>query len=89
MQTVYNRNNINLNYLNNYVNFFLNDNHLYLHNTIYDKKVTIISANKNLKELIIALHKGINNSDLIKILKKITNSPKTLYEYLLQNFIIE
>ena len=89
MQIVYNQTNINLNYLNNYVKFFLDKNSLYLYNTIYEKKVTLTSPNKNLKEFLIATHKGSNNNELIEILKKISNNPEELYEYLLQNFIIE
>lgn len=89
MQIVYNKNNINLNYLNNYVKFFLDGNCLYLHNTIYNKKVILNGKNDDLKEFIVVLHRGINYSKFIKVLEKLSNSPTELYEYLLQNFIVE
>ncbi len=89
MQIVYNKNNINLNYLNNYVKFFIDDGYLYLYNTLYNKEVILKSSNNNLKELLTALHRGTNYKQLIKILKKISEKPKNLYEYLLRNFIVE
>lgn len=89
MQVVYNKKNINLNYLNNYVKIFINDDYLYLYNTLYNKKVILKSSNNNLKELLTALHCGTNYEQLIIILKKISKEPKKLYEYLLQNFIVE
>ena len=89
MQIVYNKNNINLNYLNNYVKFFIDDNYLYLYNTLYNKKVVLKSSNNNLKELLTALHRGTNYEQLLKILQKISEKPRDLYEYLLQNFIVE
>lgn len=89
MQIVYNKNTIKLNYLNNYVKFFIDDGYLYLYNTLYNKKVILKSSNDNLKELLTALHRGTNYKQLIKILQKISEKPKNLYEYLLQNFIVE
>ncbi len=89
MQVVYNKNNINLNYLNNYVKFFIDDDYLCLYNTLYNKKVVLKSSNNNLKELLTALHRGTNYKQVIKILQKISDNPKDLYEYLLQNFIVE
>ncbi len=89
MQVVYNKNNINLNYLNNYVKYFVNDDCLYLYNTLYNKKIILKSSNNNLQELLMKLHRGINYKQLIKILQKISNKPENLYEYLLQNFIVE
>jgi len=89
MQVVYNKNNINLNYLNSYVKFFLDGNYLCLYNTLYNKKVILKSSNNNLKNLLEALHRGVNYKQLIKILQKISVKPRDLYEYLLQNFIVE
>ena len=89
MQVIYNKNNINLNYLNNYVQFFINDDYLYLYNTLYNKQIALKSSNSNLKELLNALHHGTTYQKLIKILQKISETPKNLYEYLLQNFIVE
>ena len=89
MQVVYNKNNINLNYLNSYVKYFIEDDYLYLYNTIYNKKVILKSSNNNLKELITILCQGTNYNQLIKALQKISENPESLYEYLLQNFIVE
>lgn len=89
MQVVYNENNVNLNYLNAYVKFFIDDDYLYLYNTLYNKKVILKSSNNNLKELLTVLRRGINYKQLIGILQKISDKPKNLYEYLLQNFIVE
>ena len=89
MQVAYNKNNIVLNYLNSYVKFFLKDDCLYLHNTLYNKKITLKSSNENLKLLLTKLNQGTNYKELIKTLQKISKNPKELYEYLLQNFIVE
>lgn len=89
MQVVYNKNNINLNYLNNYVKFFMGDDYLYLYNPLYNKKVILKSSISNSKELLTALNHGTNYEQLIIILQKISKKPKKLYEYLLQNFIVE
>ena len=89
MQVVYNKKNINLNYLNAYVKSFIDDDYLYLYNTLYNKKLILKSSNNNLKELLVVLHRGTNYRQLIKILQKISDRPKNLYEYLLQNFIVE
>ena len=89
MPIIYTKNNINLNFINNYVKFFLKDNCLYLNNTIYNKEIILNSSNASLKELLIVLHNGVNTEELIKVLSKISSKPKELYEYLLQNFIIE
>ena len=89
MQIVYNKKNINLNYLNCYVKFFIDENQLFLHNTIYDKKVVLTGSNKDLKKVLTVLHTGISESKFIKVLGNITSKPKDLYEYLLQNFIVE
>ena len=89
MQVVYNKKNINLNYLNAYVKSFIDNDYLYLYNTLYNKKLILKSSNNNLKELLAVLHRGTNYRQLIKILQKISDRPKNLYEYLLQNFIVE
>ena len=89
MQTIYNKDNINLNYMNNYVEFFFENNKLHLCNTLYNKELIISGDNKVLNELIKSLNNGIDNNGLIKILSKLTDKPETLYEYLLKNFIIE
>ena len=89
MQTIYTKENINLNYLNNYVKYKINLNILNLYNTLYNKKVNIKGDNNILKELIFNLEKGIDNDKLYNILSKLTDKPDALYEYLLQNFIIE
>lgn len=89
MQNVYKKENINYNYLNNYVKFSLKGNYLYLYNTIYDKEVTLEGKNEDLKEFINLIIHGIDNHNILIILTKISNKPKELYEYLLQNFIIE
>ena len=89
MQTIYTKDNINLNYLNNYVKYNLTSNVLNLYNTLYNKEVNINGDNNILKELIIKLQKGINNDELYIILSKLTDKPDILFEYLLQNFIIE
>ena len=89
MRIVYTKDNIDLNYMNNYTKFNLNGNILKFYNTLYDKEVSIKGDNKVLKELIMSLGKGITNDKLYKILSKLTDKPDTLYEYLLQNFIIE
>jgi len=89
MQIVYNKNNINLNYLNSYVKVFIDDSYLYLYNTIYNKEVILKCSNNIINELLTALYRGTNYKQLIKILRKISDKPKKLYEYLLQNFIVE
>ena len=89
MRIVYTKDNIDLNYMNNYAKFNLNGNILKFYNTLYDKEVSIKGDNKVLKELIMSLGKGITNDKLYIILSKLTDKPDTLYEYLLQNFIIE
>lgn len=89
MRIVYTKDNIDLNYMNNYTKFNLNGNILNFYNTLYDKEVSIKGDNKVLKELIMSLGKGISNDKLYNILSKLTDKPDTLYEYLLQNFIIE
>lgn len=89
MQTIYNRSNINLNYLNNYVKYILENNKVYLYNTLYSKELVINGDNSILKELINNLKKGINNDNLLKILYKLTDKPDMLFQYLLQKFIIE
>lgn len=89
MQIIYTKDNINLNYLNNYVKYSLNNNCLDLYNTIYDKEVILKGDNTNLKELLSSLIKGIDTNNLLKIINKLSNKPESLYEYLLQNFIIE
>lgn len=89
MQTIYNKDNIKLNYLNAYVMCYLNNDNLYLYNTLYNKKVTIKSSNKYLRDLLTSLHRGVNYNNLIEILQNISKNPKELYMYLLQNFIVE
>ena len=89
MQTIYNKNNINLNYLNNYVKYTLVSKRLYLYNTLYNKEIAICGDNSVLNELINGLLKGIENDDLLKILSKLTDKYQLLYQYLIKNFIIE
>ena len=89
MQTIYNKSNIDLNYLKNYVKYTLVLKRLYLYNTIYNKEVTICGDNSVLNELINGLLKGIGNDDLLKLLSKLTDKSRLLYQYLLKNFIIE
>ena len=89
MQTIYKKENISLNYLNNYVKFSLLNNHLHLYNTIYDKSFTLEGENTYLKEFLVAITHGVNTPNLLNLLKKISTNPTELYEYLLQNFIIE
>lgn len=89
MQTVYNEDNINLNYLNNYVKYYIDNNILYLYNTLYNKQITLNGSNKELNDIISSLHHGVDYKELINYLKKINNNPEETYEYLLQNFIIE
>ena len=89
MQPIYNMKNIDLNYLNSYVKYYVEDNSLYLHNTLYNKNVILNGSNETLKELIIVLQQGATYKQLIKILQKISEKSSELYEYLLQNFIVE
>ena len=89
MQTIYSKDNINLNFINNYVKFSIQDNKLYLYNTLYNKELSINGDNRVLNELIEKLRNGIDDEGLLEILSKLTDKPKTLYEYLLKNFILE
>lgn len=89
MQISYDENNINLNYLNNYVKYFYEERKLFLYNTLYNKTVIITGNLENLKELIINLENGIETEELLKVISKINKNNKDLYQYLLQNFIIE
>jgi len=89
MQNIYRKDNICNNYLNNYVKFSLRQNNLYLYNTIYNTSVILEGQNQYLKELLDNLINGIDNKKILNILSNISDKPKVLYEYLLQNFIIE
>ena len=89
MQTIYSKDNINLNFINNYVKFSIQDNKLYLYNTLYNKELSINGDNRVLNELIEKLSNGIDDEGLLEILSKLTDKPKALYEYLLKNFILE
>ena len=89
MQNIYRKDNISYNYLNNYVKFSLRDNNLYLYNTIYNNSVILEGENKYLKEFLNNLIHGIDDKKLLDVLSNISDKPTVLYEYLLQNFIIE
>ena len=89
MQIIYDANNINKNYLNAYVQFYYDGKRLHLYNTIYNKEVVLSGSEKILQQLIRLLMQGVDDKKLIDILKKISKNPDSLYEYLLQNFIIE
>lgn len=89
MQTIYNKNNINLNYLCNYVKYTLVSKRLYLFNTLYNKEISLCGEDNVLSELINELLNGIGNDDLLKILSKLTDKYQLLYQYLIKNFIIE
>ena len=89
MQNIYKKENISLNYLNNYTKFSLRGNILHFYNTIYDKKVTLEGKNECLKEFLQNIIQGVDDKSLLNILNKISDKPTLLYECLLQNFIIE
>ena len=89
MQTIYTKENINLNYLSSYVKYTFGSNKLYLYNTLYNKEISIKGDNNTLSELINKLINGIRNEELIKFLSGFTDKPKVLYQYMIRNFIIE
>ena len=89
MKTVYTKKNINLNFMSNYAKYRLTSNGLEFYNTLYNKEVCIKGDEKVLKELVMSLGKGVTNDDIYMILAKLTDKPDVLYEYLLQNFVIE
>lgn len=89
MQNIYRKENIGYNYLNNYVKFSLRGNTVYLYNTIYDKEVTLKGESTYLIDFLENSIRGIDNKKLLNILGNISDKPVELYEYLLQNFIIE
>jgi len=89
MQTIYKKETISLNYLNNYVKFSLLNNQLQLYNTIYGKMVILDGKNAYLKEFLLAVMNGIDTQNLLNLLRNLSTNPTELYEYLLQNFIIE
>ncbi len=92
MQIIYNKENIKLNYINNYVKILKKKDKLYLYNTLYNKEVIIDIADskKNImQDIINKLHSGIETEELLNKLSQISKNPKELYEYLLQHFIIE
>ena len=87
--TIYNKNNINLNYLNSYVKYYITLDTLCLENTIYNKKIILKCHYVASCQLLNALKKGTDNINLLEILTNISSKPNELYKYLLQNFIIE
>ena len=89
MQVPYNKKNINLNYLNSYVKFFIEDNSIYFKNTLFNTEINLNGNKDDINDLMKGLCDGISNKDLLSILKRFNTDNETLYKYMLQNFIIE
>ena len=89
MQIIYNDKNINLNYLNCYVKYAVNNNQIYFENTLFNTSFLLTGKLDDNYNFLNRLQNGIETNDFINILKKYTKEPEDLYIYLLQNGIIE